>query len=333
MSGPVKPVGVALSGQQLAALLGDRGLVARLDAGPLAFAVTGIDRIDGATTPAGPTVESTIAAATLAALAPRLGWLAAAAVHRDHPYNLARRVASLDHVSDGRAGLLLGLSDGYAPSGREGHEVWGGAGLTEGVPIGIDTTADAAAAIQALWHSWPAAAIVADRDTGVYARSEEIVHVDHRGVFDIDGPLTVPTTAQGAPVLAWRATTLPEAARARRVAEVLLWPLDAARTLDDVAAAPGTAALFAEVAASDPELDARVAALLADDRVVGVVLRPDPSPDALAALLADGAGGWRSAAAAAVPGSGTLRERLGLPSPAPRPAGGRPAFPPSPPER
>jgi alkanesulfonate monooxygenase SsuD/methylene tetrahydromethanopterin reductase-like flavin-dependent oxidoreductase (luciferase family) len=156
-------------------------------------------------------VDSTIAIAALAARAPRTGWLAAAAVHRDHPYNLACRIASADHLSGGRSGLVLGLSDGYAPAGREGHEVWGGAGLTLDVPIGVSTTLDAATAIRQLWQSWPYSSIIADRDSRFYARGDQIRHIDHRGVFSIDGPLTVPTTPQGAPVLAWRARTATEA--------------------------------------------------------------------------------------------------------------------------
>jgi len=303
-----KPLAVALSGPHLVALLEDAELTARLDAAPLAFAIAGIDRVDGDATPDGPTVESTIAAATLSARARRLGWLAAAAVHRDHPYNLARRVASLDHVAEGRAGVLLGISDNYAPVDGFEHGAWGGAGLTDGVPLGVATTADVAAVLRALWRSWPAESIVADRDARVYARAEQVVHVDHHGVFDVEGPLTVPSTAQGAPVLAWRATTAEEAEVAAGVADLLVWP-------GALADAPrGAAVLYAEVAPAD------AAAALADDRVAGVVLRPAPTRAALVALL-DGL-----AATAVSPTGGTLRDRLGLPAAAAAPADARPAF-------
>jgi hypothetical protein len=313
---PAKPVGVALAGEHLRALLADRALATRLDAAPLAFAIAGIDRVDGGR-PSGPTIESTIAAGTLSAYAPRLGWIAAAAVHRDHPYNLARRIASLDHVAEGRAGVLLGLDDAFAPAVRDGHEVWGGAGLSPGVPVGIATTRDAALAIRKLFHSWPATTIVADRDDRIYARADAIVHVDHRGVFDIDGPLTVPTTPQGAPVLAWRARTAQEASAAEAVVDLVLLPADA---LD--ARAAGPAARYAETA------DAGLAgALLADPRVAGVVLRPAPTTAALEALLDTVLPALAAAGTLAPPRGGTLRERLGLPDTPPDLTGARPAFP------
>ena len=363
MTSHAKPVGIALSGEHLTALLADRALTAALDASGLPFAVAGIDRIDpaiprpaaGATSPGqGSTVESTVAAATLAARTPRLGWLAAAAVHRDHPYNLARRIASADHLSGGRFGLVLGLRDRFAPAGPDGREVWGGAGLTPGVPAGPATTRDAAAAIRALWQSWPAESIVADRETRVYARADQVKHVDHRGVFDIDGPLTVPATPQGSPVLAWRADSTGEAAAARGVADILIWPGGDLATvrgeyppseeftaaepdrLQTVVAAAGAGTggprLFLEIPAAPAgknggDLGARLAAYLADERVAGVILRPWRGEAALREFLARvlpelaGSGtlrtGW----------SGTLRKRLSLPAPEPLPATARPAFP------
>lgn len=51
--------------------------------------------------------------------------------------------------------------------------------------------------IDASQQSWPYESIIADRQTRIYARGEQIVHIGHRGVFGIDGPLTVPTTPQG----------------------------------------------------------------------------------------------------------------------------------------
>ena len=266
----------------------------------------------------------------------RVGWLAAAAVHRDHPYNLARRIASADHLANGRSGLVLGLSDGYAPAGWDGHEVWGGAGLTEGAPIGLTTTLDAASAIREFWQSWPRESIVADRRARIYARGDQIVAVDHRGIFHIDGPLTVPTTPQGSPVLAWRARTGQEAAVARDIADVIIWPagqdygpgVASASAVAPAAVAPAGARLFLEVPAGGGDLGARLRDHLADDRVAGVILRPAGDEPALREFIAGtvpdliAAGTIRAAT-----GRGTLRERLSLPAAGPLPFAGRPAFP------
>lgn len=316
-----KPVGVALSGDHLAALLADRELAARLDASGLSFAVAGLDRVDGsAPSPGGHTVESTIAITTLSARVPHLGWLAAAAVHRDHPYNLARRIASADHLSGGRAGLVLGLCDGYTadgPAESAGREVWGGAGLTEGQPLGVPTTLDVAITIRDLWLSWPVESIVADRETRIYARAEQILHIDHRGAFRVDGPLTVPTTPQTAPVLAWYIRSQEEAEAAAGVADVLIVSASG-RGL-----APDSARVILDVPAGDPAL----LSCVSDPSLSAVLLRPEPDEQSLRAFLADepavpGASGSPSPANP----DATLRERLGLPAPAPL-ASGRPAFP------
>jgi hypothetical protein len=124
-AGYAKPVGVALTGQHLAALLADRGLAARLNASGLAFAIAGIDRVDrglprqrqtgGGT---GTIVEPSVAAAMLAAQTPDLGWLAAA-VHRNAPGSLARRAVPADYLPGGRPGVLLGLNDQDAEAGPQ----------------------------------------------------------------------------------------------------------------------------------------------------------------------------------------------------------------------
>jgi hypothetical protein len=322
-----RPVGVALTGDHLAALLADRDLTARLDAAGLAFAIGGIDRVDG-TVPGGRTVESTIAVSVLAARAPRLGWLAAAAVHRDHPYNLARRVASADHLADGRCGLVIGLSDGYAPAGEaEGREAWGGASLTPGVPLGVPTTADAAAAIRDLWLSWPYSSIVADRSTGIYARGEQIVRVDHRGVFNVEGPLTVPTTPQVAPVLAWYARTPEEAAVAGAVAEVVIRPWDQASPASATPIARHYLVLpVPGPGAGQPRSRAlQLAERLAADSRTGMILRPAAGELALARFLSLDVPALAKAGVLHGGWAGTLRERLLLPEPLPL-AGARPAF-------
>lgn len=94
------------------------------------------------------------------------------------------------------------------------------------------------------------------------------------------------------------------------------------------AGGPGKPRLFLEVPAAGVHFGSWLRTHLADDQVAGVILRPARDEPALRELVGDivpellAAGVIHSAT-----GSGTLRERLSLPAPAPRATAGRPAFP------
>lgn len=212
---------VGLTGTHLVQLVADSGSPAleRLDGLGAAFLALGTDRATGE--PGRATLDPSVSAAALAAET-ATPLLVVGAPQRDHPYNLARRIASLDHLSGGRVGVLLAERDASAPLDAPGREAWGGARLSGGAPLGPETTRDAALVLRALWQSFPIDAIVADRETRVYADADRIVHIDHHGVFDVAGPLTVPTTPQGTPVLGWSVGTAAEAAAAVGLAELVV---------------------------------------------------------------------------------------------------------------
>ncbi len=292
-----KPVGIALSGAHLAALLADRALTTRLNDSGLPFAVAGLDRVDRAVPRAsaapGGSVDS-FAAATLADWAPALGWLAVAAANPDDSYDVARRVAAADHQSGGRSGLVLGLRDRSAVARYDRRQVWAGDGLA-GLPASPAATRNAAASIRAVWGA-------------------------------------VPASPQGTPVLAWRVDSTGEAAAASRVADLLIWPAGRPENLAAVAAASSGARLFLEVPAAGWDLSERLARYLADERVAGVILRPEASETALREFtrsVLPELTAWRLFRTG---WAGTLRERLSLPAPQPVPAPARIAGPASTPE-
>lgn len=134
---------------------------------------------------AGVRIDSSIAATVLARHTHSVGLVVAATPLRDHPYNLARRISSLDHVSRGRAGWLVLPGDPAAPSGS----VW-----TDADPH--EVLVDAIHIARKLWESWPADTIVGDVDAGVFTESSRIVHIDHVGAHRVSGPLNVPEPPQ-----------------------------------------------------------------------------------------------------------------------------------------
>ncbi|WP_263092167.1 LLM class flavin-dependent oxidoreductase [Curtobacterium sp. RIT-PI-V] len=206
MTPPVAPLIVAVSDADLAAAAATPGGIARLavrivGSGAAVVAI-GTDRLDAATS-TGHRLDPTTAALTLGRALPEHGFLVAVAPTREHPYNVARRVLSLDHVLDGRVGIVVGARDHGAPST--------GAPST-GAP---HDPAEFARVLRGLWRTWPLDSIVGDRTSGVFAHTDRIRPLDHDGGPDgyrVRGPLTTPSSRQGEPVLAvWHDVDVPGA--------------------------------------------------------------------------------------------------------------------------
>ncbi|WP_034261098.1 LLM class flavin-dependent oxidoreductase [Actinospica robiniae] len=126
----------------------------------------------------------------------RIGLIATVSSTYNEPYNLARRLASVDHVSGGRAGWNIVTS----------------AGADEAANFGLETRPDHAQRYaradeflriaKALWDSWETGAVVADKSAGRYADPARIHRLDHRGeYFSVAGPLNVERPPQGHPLL------------------------------------------------------------------------------------------------------------------------------------
>jgi len=134
--------------------------------------------------------------AALAASTSHVGLIATASTTYNHPYTLARAFASLDHLSGGRAGWNIVTSAGqdearnFGLTDRPDHEARY-ARATEFVQLA-----------QALWDSFDDEAVVADKSAGIYADTDLITPVDHRGEhYEVRGPLNIRRPVQGYPLL------------------------------------------------------------------------------------------------------------------------------------
>ncbi len=132
----------------------------------------------------------------LAASTRHVGLIATASTTYNHPYTLARAFASLDHISEGRAGWNIVTSAGqdearnFGLTGRPDHEARY-ARATEFVQLA-----------KALWDSFDDEAVVADKASGIYADTDLIAPVDHHGEhFAVRGPLNIRRPVQGYPLL------------------------------------------------------------------------------------------------------------------------------------
>ncbi len=111
----------------------------------------------------------------LAAVTTRIGLIGTASTTFEHPYHLARRFASLDHISRGRAGWNIVTSSNVLEARNFGLEA---------MPEHAERyarAADTVDAVTALWQSWDADARIADKQAGRYFDPARVHRVDHSG--------------------------------------------------------------------------------------------------------------------------------------------------------
>lgn len=143
---------------------------------------------------ANPQLEPITLLSALATLTERIGLISSISTTFTEPFNLARQVASLDHISRGRAGWnLVTSSMGAENFGKElpAHDDRYALG-TEFVEV-----------VKALWDSWDADAIVADRERNLLVDPDKVHQIDWKSEhFSVRGPLNVPRSPQGRPIIA-----------------------------------------------------------------------------------------------------------------------------------
>ncbi|MGO4671731.1 LLM class flavin-dependent oxidoreductase [Bosea sp. 2YAB26] len=152
----------------------------------------------------------------LSALTERIGLIATASTTYSEPYNLARQLASLDHLSGGRIGWNIVTSWAPAAAGNFGQE------RQAGIDQRYERAHEFVEVASKLWDSWAADAILDDRETGHFARPDRIRRADHRGThFGVAGALNIPRSPQGRPVFVQAGASTDGRAFAARYAEAI----------------------------------------------------------------------------------------------------------------
>lgn len=113
-----------------------------------------------------------------------------------HPYYLARLMATLDHLTEGRVGWNVVTSYGTNEAANFGLA----STLTHDERY--ERAHEYMEVCYKLWNSWDADAVVMDRVSGVFADPTKVHRIDHEGRhFKSRGPLTVRRSPQGMPVI------------------------------------------------------------------------------------------------------------------------------------
>ena len=132
----------------------------------------------------------------LAARTSRIGLAATVSTSYNEPYHVARAIASLDHISKGRAAWNL-VTSRYPEEARN----FGGDEHLDHA-LRYERGAEFVGLVQQLWDSWADDAILADRESGIFADPDKLHVTEHHGAhFAVRGPLNVSRPPQGYPVL------------------------------------------------------------------------------------------------------------------------------------
>ena len=151
----------------------------------------------------------------LAASTEHVGLIATASTTYNHPYTLARAFASLDHLSGGRAGWNIVTSGSKAEAGNFGIERPDHSRRYDRATEFLELAAE-------LWDSFGDGAVLADKERGLFADTDRIRRVEHRGeFFEVTGPLNVPRPVQGYPLLVQAGSSETGKAYAARYAEAV----------------------------------------------------------------------------------------------------------------
>ncbi|WP_249680495.1 LLM class flavin-dependent oxidoreductase [Roseococcus pinisoli] len=132
----------------------------------------------------------------LSSVTSHIGLVATASTTYNEPYHVARKWASLDHLSGGRAGwnVVTSWSEIEARNfNREKHMDY---------ELRYERAAEFVEVVKGLWDSWEEDAPVFDKASGIMFDQSKMHTLHHKGKhFQVEGPLTIKRTPQGRPVL------------------------------------------------------------------------------------------------------------------------------------
>jgi FMN-dependent oxidoreductase (nitrilotriacetate monooxygenase family) len=126
----------------------------------------------------------------------RIGLVGTLTTSYNEPFNVARRLASLDHISGGRAGWNVVTSGDAGTAGnysRDEHFDY---------PTRYGRALEHVRVAQGLWDSYEADAFPRDKQRGVFFDRSRLHALNHRGeYFSVVGPLNIERSPQGQPVI------------------------------------------------------------------------------------------------------------------------------------
>jgi FMN-dependent oxidoreductase (nitrilotriacetate monooxygenase family) len=170
----------------------------------------------GAASPRGIHLDPSVLLPALAMVTKHLGLAATATTTYNDPYSLARKFASIDFISNGRAGwnLVTSFNESEAQNfGLDAHVDHSMRYERAGEFIDV---------VNGLWESWEQGAVVRDKKSGTYYDVAKMHFLQHQGkFFKVRGPLTMDRSPQVRPVIFQAGASEPGRELAARTADVV----------------------------------------------------------------------------------------------------------------
>ncbi|WP_182884750.1 LLM class flavin-dependent oxidoreductase [Microbispora sp. H10885] len=155
-------------------------------------------------------LDAVLIASAVAPLTSRIGLVPTTGTTHTEPFHVAIGIASLDHISGGRAGWrpqVSGRPDHAAHFGRRvlpplDFSDRADPAFTRHVADLLGEAADAVEVVRRLWDSWEDDAEIRDVATGRFVDRDKLHYIDFRGAwFSVKGPSITPRPPQGQPLV------------------------------------------------------------------------------------------------------------------------------------
>ena len=154
-------------------------------------------------------LDATLIAARVAPLTTHIGLLPTVIATYTEPFHISKAIATLDYVSNGRAGVRIRVSSRSDEAALFGRRTVAPidprtAGDDDG-PLSelFDEAADYTEVIRRLWDSWEDDAEIRDAATGRFVDRDKLHYIDFVGQhFSVRGPSITPRPPQGQPLVA-----------------------------------------------------------------------------------------------------------------------------------
>ncbi|GCL72870.1 FMN-dependent monooxygenase [Paenibacillus naphthalenovorans] len=166
--------------------------------------------------------------AALAAVTEHIGLIATVGTTYYEPFHVARKFASLDHISNGRAGWNI------VTTGTESTAYNFGLDAHPEHSLRYDYAEEFVELTKQLWDSWEDDAVKYDKAGGVQVDDSKVHEINFKGkYYSVKGPLNIPRPPQGYPVLVQAGSSEKGKELAARTAEVVF---TAQQTLEEAQA-------------------------------------------------------------------------------------------------